>query len=126
MGMIMNTIILWHPLPGIIGLKRLVSTVGEHSFCQNVVNVDGNGHDAMTTSVRKHKFEHLQYLLSFQGVRDHYAENAMLFRLISMTNQRFDEKIAKYIATSLQLNKEKLSKLQNWKHIDISKILNIL
>merc|ERR1712228_1021076 len=106
-------------------LKRLVALIGEQSFIDNVFNRDKFGCDMMHWSFFKNNMNVIEYLLSFNQIKQKYlSDNRSLFYLCKTINSYIAKKEAvKHVVDTLELTEAKLTELKAFQDIDIEKIL---
>merc|ERR1712228_1169835 len=116
MGTIIDRSMFWGSLAH---LQRLIA------FVDNVFNLDGWNQDAIYYAVLKKSKEIVEYVLSMDEIKKKYdSDNDALFRLVSVVNTRINEKeIVKCVVDTLGLTEAKLEELNEYRAIDISKII---
>jgi len=106
-------------------LKRFVSVVGIELIANNIFAKDGLNWDAMGYALMYKKIKVIEYLLSFEVVRQKYLSNNERLRgLIRDMNRFIDHKDTIQCAvTSLGLTEARLEELKSfYSYLDISKV----
>merc|ERR1712228_780943 len=106
-------------------LQRFIDFVGEQAFIDNVFHVDKYGYDAMRFAMWHKKLRIIKYVLSFDQIKEKYlTDNNLLHYLCGTLNKFIENKEAvQYIVDALELTEAKLSELNEFRAIDIEKIL---
>merc|ERR1712228_141466 len=106
-------------------LRRIVDFIGEQALIDNVFNVDKNNADVMKWALFKKNLNVIEYVLSFDQIKEKYmTDNDSLHYLCGSLNQtiKFKEGV-KYVVDTLGLTEAKLSELNEFRAIEIEKIL---
>merc|ERR1712228_785507 len=106
-------------------LQRLIDVVGEQAFIDNVFNRDKNDADVMKWAFFKNKLNVIEYVLSIDQIRKKYlSDNDQLHYLCRSMNKYIAKKeCVKYVVDTLGLTEAKLSELNEFRAIDIQKIV---
>merc|ERR1712228_771745 len=106
-------------------LQRFINFIGEQVFVDHMFNVDKLNRDAMVWAVRKNRVNFIEYMLSIDGIKEKYAsDNNELHHLCRTLNEYIEYKEAvKYIVDTLELTEAKLTELNEFRAIDIEKII---
>merc|ERR1712228_319906 len=106
-------------------LKRFINFIGEQVFIDHMFNVDKLNRDAMVWAVRKNRVNFIEYMLSIDGIKEKYAsDNNLLHFLCNGLNDWIANKESvKYTVDTLGLTEAKLSELNEFRAIDIEKII---
>eukprot|EP01083_Nonionella_stella_P145583 456494_1 len=99
-------------------LKKLVDICGEKVFQSNVLCANGEDINGVEYGIRDNKLQTIQYVMSFDAVRQACLANQdTLWRIVYWTVQpdSFNVQMAKYIMNVMHLNHAKLKQLQAWK-----------
>ena len=104
-------------------LERLVAFLGKEAFVENVFNLNGWNFDVMKSALRAKRMNVIEYVLSFEAVRNKYlSDGTLLFRLVTSLNQIIEEtEIVKYVIDAIGLTTDKLKKFK-FRNADIEKI----
>merc|ERR1712228_1143829 len=106
-------------------LKRFIDFIGEQAFIDNMFNVDKVGRDVMRWSVRRNNLKVIEYILSIDKIKKKYlSDNIALHFLCGSLNEWIANKESvKYVVDTLELTEAKLNELNEFRAIDIEKIL---
>merc|ERR1712228_269009 len=106
-------------------LQRLIAVIGKQAFIDNVFNLSGWNNDAMHYAVKKKNMKIIEYILSMDEIKTKYlSDNNLLFRLVTTLNKFIGNKeCVKYIVDVLGSTEAKLSELNVFRAIDVSKII---
>ena len=105
--------------------KRLVDFVGKQAFIDNAFNVDGWDKDVLRYCMEKKNMKILEYVLSFEEVRERYmSDDDVLCLLVETLNDFIDQReFVKFIVDTLGLTEAKLNDLSSFRSIDVDDIL---
>merc|ERR1712228_490360 len=103
-------------------LQHLIEVIGEEAFADNAFHLNA---DAMSFAVSIRSTKTIECILSIDQIKEKYlSDNDVLFRLISTLNSHIKRKeIVQYIVDALGLTEAKLSELNEFRNIDVSKII---
>merc|ERR1712228_541508 len=106
-------------------LQRFINFIGEQVFIDHMFNVDKLNRDAMVWAVRRNRVNFIEYMLSINGIKEKYAsDNNLLHFLCNGLNDWIANKEAvKYVVDTLGLTEAKLNELNEFRAIDIEKII---
>merc|ERR1712228_726845 len=102
-----------------------IDFIGEQAFIDNVFNRDKNGANIMKWALFANKLSVIEYVLSFDQIKKKYLlDNNELHFLCETLNKYIARKEAvKYVVDTLGLTEAKLSELNEFRAIDIKKII---
>ena len=106
-------------------LQHFIDFVGEQAFVDNVFNRDKFGYDVAHWAFLRKKMNVIELLLSIDQIKKEYmSDNDLLHYLCGTLNKYIANKEAvKYVVDALGLTEAKLSELNEFRAIDITKIL---
>merc|ERR1712228_8791 len=106
-------------------LQRLVAVIGEQAFIDNVFNRDKHGYDVMKWAMDKEKMKIIEFILSIDQIKEKYLSdnNALHFLCGSLNECIANKECVKYAVDTLGLTEAKLIELNEFRGIDIEKIL---
>merc|ERR1712228_780092 len=106
-------------------LRRLVDFIGEQAFIDNIFNQDKFDCDLINWAVDKKNMKIIEYILSFDQIKAKYlSDNNELYVLCKTFNEFIANKeYVKYIVDTLGLTEAKLTELNEFRAIDIEKII---
>merc|ERR1712228_122935 len=105
--------------------QHLIDFVGEQALVVNIFNIDGYGRDVMRWAFFRKKMNVIECVLSFVQIKEKYmSDNNLLHYLCGTLNECIEYKEAvKYVVDTLGLTEAKLSELNEFRAIDIEKII---
>merc|ERR1712228_242925 len=106
-------------------LQRFIDFIGEQAFIDHMFNVDKLGRDVMRWSVQRNNVKVIEYILSIDQIQKKYlSDNNSLHYLCGSLNEWIANKQAvKYVVDTLGITEAKLSELNEFRAINIKKIL---
>merc|ERR1712228_567528 len=106
-------------------LKRLVASIGEQAFIDNVFNKDQGNNDLMDWALFGNRLEIIEYILLIEQIKEKYmSDNNQLYVLCRSLNRHIKKKEGvQYVVDTLGLTEAKLTELKAFRDIDIEKIL---
>merc|ERR1712228_541085 len=106
-------------------LQRLIARIGNQTFVDNMLNVDGLHCDAMGYALMKKNKNVIEYILLIDGVKAKYmSDNDLLHGLVETINRFIDSKeTLQCIVDALGLTEAKLNQLKAYRTINIDKFL---
>merc|ERR1712228_942864 len=106
-------------------LQRFINLIGEQAFIDNVFNQDKYRYDVMKWAFFENNLNVIEYLLSIDQIRKKYlSDNDQLHYLCETLNDFVAKKEAvKYVVDTLGLTEAKLSELNEFRAINVEKIL---
>merc|ERR1712228_974657 len=106
-------------------LQRLIAVIGKQAFIDNVFNLDTYNEDLMNWAMYRKNMKVIEYILSFDQIKTKYtSDNNELHHLCRTLNEYIEYKEAvKYIVDTLELTEAKLTELNEFRAIDIEKII---
>ena len=105
--------------------QRLIDFIGKQAFIDNVFHVDKYGYDALRFLMWDKKMRTIKYILSIDEIKEKYLlDNNVLHYLCNTLNQYIENgEAVKYVVDALGLTEAKLSELNEYRAINIEKIL---
>merc|ERR1712228_733804 len=106
-------------------LQRLVDFIGKQAFIDNVFNQDKYGGDVMVWTLFKNKLKIIKYVLSIDDIKQKYMsdDDTLHFLCESLNKYIKNKECVKYVVDTLGLTEAKLSELNEFRAVDIEKIL---
>merc|ERR1712228_30225 len=106
-------------------LRRFIKLIGEGAFIDNVFNVDKYECDVMNWAMNKKKMKMIEYILSFDDIKEKYlSDNDVLHFLCGTLNEFItNTECVKYVVDTLGLTEAKLNELNAFRAIDVQKII---
>merc|ERR1712228_975899 len=105
--------------------QRFIYFVGEQAFIDNVFHVDKYRCDAMSRALCDQKMKVIEHILSFAQIKEKYLSDNNLLHYLCETLNRYIEykECVQCIVDTLGLTEAKLSELNEFRAIDIEKII---
>ena len=109
--------------------ERFINLIGEQVFVEHFFDTDGRGWDVMKFAVMSKKTQAIEYILSIEALKERYlSDNAVLHKLCRALNRnRFKDstytEALQCVVDNLGLTREKLYEVQEYKWVDMSRLL---
>ena len=108
-------------------LEELILYVGESVIKDGVFLKDQWGDNAIQGAIEGKKLDVIKFIMRINGVKQRCLDDQdELHGIVNKLNTNFDESICKYMINELNLTKEKITKLKEYKDFDPSQILTLL
>merc|ERR1712228_624658 len=104
---------------------RFIDFVGEQAFVDNAFHNDKYGDDAMRDAMQKKNMNVIEYILSFDQINEKYMSDNNLLHYLCVTLNAYIgyKEYVQYVVDALGLTEAKLSELNEFRAIDIEKII---